>query len=153
MIDLDEESFEDFNWDADQVQDVLFSLEFIDRFLKANLDCSTYYSMDSNKNLEIEFSGAHNPAGEDWVETFVLDLENLEKWHVFTGVLKLFQKELDSCCLAFDIDEDVSIWIGPNGETPHDMGVRALLENAEYKEEKLKTLNSTFDDVVKIFAD
>lgn len=81
-----------------------------------------------NFDYQVEINGK-NPYYEDWYEVFTFNgyLDDLQ-----TNILNLYE--------CFDVDEDVKLWIdsaGKNG-VPH---ARGLVENAEYKDNKLKELN------------
>lgn len=79
-------------------------------------------------DYQVEING-ENPYYEDWYEVFT-----------FNGYLDDLKKNILNLYECFDVDEDVKLWIdsaGKNG-VPN---ARGLVENAEYKDNKLKELN------------
>lgn len=66
------------------------------------------------------------PLGEDWWETI---------W--FDGTPKGFCQSLRWRAYTFDVDEEVEIWVGMRGKNGVPSSIRALVEDAEWKERRL----------------
>lgn len=76
------------------------------------------------------------PAGEDWWETI---------W--FDGTSESFIEAVKERYLNFDVDEEVEVWIGSRGENGVPSSIRALVEDAEWKEKKLETLSDALGEL------
>ena len=79
------------------------------------------------------------PNKEDWIETI---------W--FNGTDKSFIKAINERYSNFDVDEETEKWICIRGKNGVPNSIRKLLEDAEWKKEKLKIL---FDDLCKVAFD
>lgn len=76
------------------------------------------------------------PAGEDWWETI---------W--FDGTSESFIEAVKERYLNFDVDEEVEVWIDSRGENGVPSSIRALVEDAEWKEKKLETLSDVLGEL------
>lgn len=71
----------------------------------------------------------HTPCGEDWWETI---------W--FDGTDDGFIKAVREKYRNFDVDDEVEIYIESRGKNGVPSSIRALVEDAEWKEDKLGEL-------------
>lgn len=81
----------------------------------------------SEEKDAIEF-GQYTPCGEDWYERL--------EWSSAIKFLADLQRRIE----CFDIDEEVEIWIDMRGKRGVPSSIKSLLEDAEWKLEKLKEL-------------
>lgn len=71
------------------------------------------------------------PEGEDWWETI---------W--FDGTDESFAEKVKDRANNFDIDEEVEIWIQGRGKNGVPDSIKDLVEDAEWKQEKLEALSN-----------
>ena len=71
----------------------------------------------------------YTPCGEDWWESI---------W--FDGTDKDFIKGVETRYENFDVDEEVELWIESRGRNGVPSSIRELVEDAEWKKEKLRNL-------------
>lgn len=76
------------------------------------------------------------PCGEDWWETI---------W--FDGTNKGFINGVKDRYNSFDVDEEAEIWIERRGENGVPNSIKALVEDAEWKE---RTLGELFDQLEEL---
>ena len=76
------------------------------------------------------------PAGEDWHVTIWFNGSNNE-------FINSFRKYVED----FDVDEEVEIWIESRGERGVPSSIRVLVDDAEWKEERLQTLLKDLEDI------
>lgn len=76
------------------------------------------------------------PEGEDWWETI---------W--FNGTNEGFIDGVRSRFLNFDVDEEVEVWIENRGKNGVPSSIRALVEDAEWKENKLEKLSDALGEL------
>ena len=124
-------------------------MEIFEDYLQESLDCKVTVFEGDDRFL-VECSGCYNPGGEDWILNLSvqrIDIDDLKDISSQTAIrdLSLLQvnKALYNEYIAFDVDEDVRIWADSagNGKTP---GFKTLVENAEYKQNRLFSLWSSF---------
>ena len=76
------------------------------------------------------------PAGEDWHVTIWFNGSNNE-------FINSFRKYVED----FDVDEEAEIWIESRGECGVPSSIRVLVDDAEWKEERLQTLLKNLEDI------
>lgn len=76
------------------------------------------------------------PAGEDWHVTIWFNGSNNE-------FINSFRKYTED----FDVDEEAEIWIESRGERGVSSSIRVLVDDAEWKEERLQTLLKDLEDI------
>lgn len=76
------------------------------------------------------------PEGEDWWVTITYD-----------GTDEDFIREFKTYADYFDVDEEVEIWIDSRGKNGVPSSIRALVEDAEWKEETLKNTADDLDEL------
>lgn len=76
------------------------------------------------------------PEGEDWWETI---------W--FNGTNEGFIDGVKCRYLNFDVDEEVEVWIEGRGKNGVPSSIRALVEDAEWKENKLEKLSDALGEL------
>lgn len=100
-----------------------------------------FYIDEVEKNDEyfyVEF-GQFTPCGEDWWETV---------W--FDGTDEGFIKSVKDRYIGFDVDEEVEIWIECRGKNGVPGSIKALVEDAEWKE---RTLGKLYDQLNELERD
>lgn len=78
----------------------------------------------------------NTPAGEDWYVTIWFDGSN-------NGFINSFRKYAED----FDVDEEAEIWIKSRGKYGVPSSIREILEDAEWKKERLQTLLKDLEDI------
>ena len=78
--------------------------------------------------------GQYTPCGEDWWETIWFDGTD-------EGFIEAVRERYDN----FDVDEEVEIWIESRGERGVPNSIRALVEDAEWKETMLGELTDELE--------
>ena len=92
------------------------------------LDFSVSSNEKQGDDFFIEF-GQYTPLGEDWsVCTF------------FDGTYDNFKDKITEYYENFDIDEETEIWIEGRGKNGTPSSIKALVEDAEWKQQQLKEL-------------
>lgn len=86
---------------------------------------------DGEFYLEINQS---TPEGEDWWETI---------W--FDGTSESFVEAVRNRADNFDVDEEVEVWIEGRGKNGVPESIRALVEDAEWKENILEELANALE--------
>lgn len=81
----------------------------------------------------------YTPCGEDWWETI---------W--FDGTDEGFIEAIKDRYNSFDVDEETEIWIENRGKNGVPSSIKALVEDAEWKE---RTLGKLFDQLEEIEFD
>lgn len=76
------------------------------------------------------------PEGEDWWVTITYD-----------GTDEDFIREFKTYADYFDVDEEVEIWVDSRGKNGVPSSIRALVEDAEWKEETLKNTADDLDEL------
>lgn len=76
------------------------------------------------------------PEGEDWWVTITYD-----------GTDEDFIREFKTHADYFDVDEEVEIWVDSRGKNGVPSSIRALVEDAEWKEETLKNTADDLDEL------
>lgn len=102
------------------------SNEILDVIDKFDFVCSEVEEQDEEFYVELS---QYTPAGEDWREII---------W--FNGTDVDFVKDLRNRIADFDIDEEVEKWIPSRGQNGVPEKISDLLEDAEWKLEKLEDL-------------
>lgn len=90
---------------------------------------------EQDNEYYIEFY-QNTPAGEDWYVTIWFDGSN-------NGFINSFRKYAED----FDVDEEAEIWIKSRGEHGVPSSIREILEDAEWKKERLQTLLKDLEDI------
>ena len=106
-------------------QEVLNTLE------KHDFDISDITEQDGEYYLEI---GQSTPEGEDWHECI---------W--FDGTAKNLVESVQTRVECFDIDEEVEPYISMRGQRGVPNSIKALVEDAEWKLEKLSDLSDALN--------
>lgn len=83
----------------------------------------------------VEF-GQYTPCGEDWWETI---------W--FDGTISNFIKAVINRYNNFDVDEEAEMWIERRGRNGVPSSIRALVEDAEWKESMLEQLADALEEL------
>lgn len=78
----------------------------------------------------------YTPAGEDWNVIIWFDGSD-------NGFINSFRKYTED----FDVDEEAEIWIESRGERGVPSSIRVLVDDAEWKEERLQTLLKDLEDI------
>ena len=94
---------------------------------KIEKQCDDYY-------VEI---GQFTPAGEDWWETI---------W--FDGTDEGFSEGVKERYLNFDIDDEAALWIEHRGKYGVPSSIRTLVEDAEWKDDKLKEFSDALAELI-----
>lgn len=106
---------------------LLVSEEMKEIFEKHEFQPSQIYIEGDNEHaIEI---GQYTPCGEDWYE-----------YICFTETAEDFIVALEERSNSFDVDEEVVRWIDNRGSNGIPASIRDLLEDAEWKQEKLRAL-------------
>lgn len=80
----------------------------------------------------------YTPLGEDWWVTI---------W--FDGTNEGFVESVREIYENFDVDEEAEIWVEMRGKHGVPTSIKALVEDAEWKEETLRTLAFDLEDIYK----
>lgn len=80
--------------------------------------------------------GQYTPCGEDWWETI---------W--FNGTDTGFIKSVRERYNYFDVDEEVEVWIESRGRNGVPSSIKALVEDAEWKESMLDKLADELEEL------
>lgn len=80
--------------------------------------------------------GQFTPCGEDWWETI---------W--FDGTDEGFIKAVRERYNNFDVDEEVEIWVENRGKNGVPSSIKALIEDAEWKESMLDELADELEEL------
>ena len=103
-------------------------IEKITEFLEThNFGVSSNNKQDDDYVIEF---GQFTPLGEDWYVSLFYD-----------GTLSNFKEKLSEYADNFDIDEEVEPYIENRGNNGVPTSIRALLEDAEWKQQQLKALS------------
>ena len=78
----------------------------------------------------------YTPLGEDWWVTI---------W--FDGTDEDFITQVEQRFLGFDVDEEVEIWVENRGKNGVPSSIRALVEDAEWKENTLCALSDDLNNI------
>lgn len=89
-----------------------------------------------NNSFYVDIS-QYTPLGEDWYETI---------W--FDGTNKGFIRAVRDNYNSFDVDEEVEIWIENRGKNGVPNSIRALVEDAEWKEAALEKLADELEELL-----
>ena len=79
----------------------------------------------------------YTPCGEDWWETI---------W--FDGTDEGFVKSVRERHYYFDVDEEVELWIDSRGKNGVPNSIKALVEDAEWKESILGALADDLEGII-----
>lgn len=88
-----------------------------------------------DKDFYVEL-GQFTPCGEDWWETI---------W--FDGTDEGFIEAIKDRYNGFDIDEETEIWIDSRGKNGVPSSIKALIEDAEWKESMLGELYDQLEEL------
>lgn len=94
-------------------------------------NCFTVISLSKYTDLQeyaVELE-RYTPFDEDWILTISYD-----------GTYEGFRNAICDTYNQFDVDEDVDLYVNHRGENGIPSSIRELLENAEWKEQKLEEL-------------
>lgn len=91
-----------------------------------------------NEDFYVEINQS-TPLGEDWWETI---------W--FDGTDEGFIEAIKDRYNGFDVDEETEIWIENRGKNGVPSSIKALVEDAEWKE---RTLGELFDQLEEVEFD
>lgn len=81
----------------------------------------------------------HTPAGEDWSETF---------WHY--GLNKELANKIYERYNEFDVDEEAEFWVRNRGKNGVPSSIKEILEDQEWKENKLEDLWRELDVILQL---
>lgn len=98
-----------------------------------DFNVSEVYEQNGEEYVEIN---QHTPLGEDWHETI---------W--FDGTISGFIQAIRERYNHFDVEEEAEPYIEMRGKRGVPKSIKDLLNDAEWKEEKLHSLVTTFDDL------
>ena len=76
------------------------------------------------------------PCGEDWLETIWFDGTN-------EGFIEAVRERYNN----FDVDEEAELWIESRGKNGVPSSIKALIEDAEWKESKLDELANELEEL------
>ena len=96
----------------------------------------TIHKVEKQNNYFYVEINQGTPLGEDWWETI---------W--FDGTDKGFINGVKDSYNNFDVDEEAEVWIERRGENGVPNSIKALVEDAEWKE---RTLGELFDQLLEI---
>lgn len=93
------------------------------------------FEISSNEKQDDDFViefGQYTPLGEDWYVCLFYD-----------GSYNNFKEKLTEYAENFDIDEEAEIWIENRGKNGTPNSIKDLVEDAEWKKEKLQELSES----------
>lgn len=93
------------------------------------LDFNISSNTKQGDDFVIEF-GQYTPEGEDWSVCLFYD-----------GSYNNFKEKLTEYSENFDVDEEVELWIEGRGKNGVPNSIKALVEDAEWKQKQLKELS------------
>lgn len=109
--------------------------EIIDVLENHNFEIQQVEEPNGDKYIELQ---QHTPCGEDWHETI---------W--FNGTDDDFVRNVNKRYMDFDVDEEVEPWVEKRGENGVPSSIKALVEDAEWKERELEILSNELEEALE----
>ena len=115
------------------MKEIKLATEVIDLLETHDFNISEIYEQDGEYYVDI---GQYTPEGEDWSECIWFD-------GTTTGFIEAVRKSAEN----FDVDEAVEVFVECRGKNGVPSSIRALVEEAEWKLEKLEALADALSEL------
>ena len=115
------------------MKEIKLATEVIDLLETHDFNISEIYEQDGEYYVDI---GQSTPEGEDWSECI---------W--FDGTTTEFIEAVRKSAENFDVDEAIEVFVECRGKNGVPSSIRALVEDAEWKLEKLEALADALSEL------